>query len=177
MVPAIIGAVALVIGGVLAAVVTGRRSGAVERQKFRREVRAPIYDDFTEKAEALSRELWVIRFNVASAATNSPVKDLFAASHSITGGRRVVDRRTAGYRQAYDEFRGAADRVTRNGSRRARDSVGFMRKRAIEADGRLEFGDDGFFELSVYLARYVDLFDNESQRAISIFRNDLGMAD
>lgn len=176
MAPAIIGAVAVVIAAVLGAFVAGR-SGAVERQKFRREIRAPIYDKFTEKAQVLGRELWVIRFNVASAAANSPVRDVLAASYSITGERRISDWRRADYRQAYGEFLEAAGRVAINGSRRARHSVELMRKLAVEADRRLGLGDTEFAELSGFLARYVNSFDKETQRAISIFRRDLGTAD
>lgn len=50
MAPAIIGAVAVVIAAVLGAFLAGR-SGTVERQKFRREIRAPIYGEFIEKAQ------------------------------------------------------------------------------------------------------------------------------
>lgn len=89
----------------------------------------------------------------------------------------MSDWRRADYHQAYGEFLEAAGRVAINGSRRARHSVEFMRKLAVEADGRLGLGDTKFAELSGFLVRCVDSFDKETQRAISIFRKDLGTAD
>lgn len=177
MVPAIIGAAAAVIAAVLGAVVVGRRSGAVEGQKFRREIRAPMYSDFTEKAQALTRELQSIGFTLASAAANRPVTDTSTAWHNKSGGRRARDWRTTSYRQAHDEFLEAADRVMINGSRRARHSVELMRKLAVDTNGRLSLDDTQFGELSADFRRYVHLFDKARQRAVSVFRSDLGTTD
>ncbi len=176
MIAAIIGAVGVVVGAVVAAVVTGRRSSSVERQKFRRE-RASMYSDLTEKGQALSRELWVISFSVGNAATNSSAMDALAVGQSIAGERRANDWRTTGYRQARDEFLETAGSITIYGSRRARSSVGFMREVTLEIDKRLWASNEKFGELSVGLNRYIDLFDKETQRAVSTFRRDLGTTD
>ena len=177
MIPAIIGAVGAVIAAVVVAVVAGNRSRVNARQKFLREMRAPMYNALIEKARALSRELWVIRFNVGNAATISPAVDIHGTAYSVTGERRTGDWRTAGYHQAYDKFLEAVTPIAINGSHRALRSVDFMRKSALKIDESLRLGDTNFVELSARLGRYVDLFDKEMQRAISIIRRDLGTAD